>query len=170
MLTLSAIAAVALCFRRSHLLRRRNGHRALNRRGDTLDVRDELRVQAHVEAICASGTDGVDDHAEDSESGALDVGRLGLTRDVTASIVDWSACAFFSTGRTLVSTNLATFTVSLAAVARACSTLVINALICFLLSRPVTPGARIYWFSESLDIAPLDMRSVRRTGGYVLTP
>jgi hypothetical protein len=41
-------------------------------------------------------------------------------------------CAVFSAGRALVSTNLATFTVSLAAVARACSTLVINALICFL--------------------------------------
>ena len=50
------------------------------------------------------------------------------------SMVDWSACAFFSTGRTLVSTNFAAFTVSLAAVARACSILEINALMffCFL--------------------------------------
>jgi hypothetical protein len=39
----------------------------------------------------------------------------GLTRAVTASIVGASACAFFIAGRTLCSTNLATFTTSLAA-------------------------------------------------------
>jgi len=48
-------------------------------------------------------------------------------------MVLWSACTFFSTGRTLVSTNLATFTVSLA-LARAFSTLVINALMFFAFS------------------------------------
>ena len=42
----------------------------------------------------------------------------GLTREVTASMVEALAWALFSTGRTLVSTNLATFTVSLAATAR----------------------------------------------------
>jgi hypothetical protein len=111
------------------------------------DVRDELRIQGQVQAVSASrgasGIDGVNDHAKDRESGSFDVGRLGLTRAVTASMLDWSACAFFSVGRTLVSTNLATFTVSLAAVARACSTLVINALILFLLSRPMTPGRAV---------------------------
>jgi len=48
----------------------------------------------------------------------------------------------FRTGRTLVSTNFATFTVSLAATARACSTLVINALM-FLLSPPFTAGGAV---------------------------
>jgi hypothetical protein len=37
-------------------------------------------------------------------------------------MVEELACAVFNAGRTLVSTNLATFTASLAAVARACST------------------------------------------------
>ena len=35
---------------RLSLLRRRNRHRTLDYRGDALDVRDELRVQAEVEA------------------------------------------------------------------------------------------------------------------------
>jgi len=46
----------------------------------------------------------------------------GLTSDVTASMEEELAWALFSTGRTLVSTNFATFTVSLAATAKACST------------------------------------------------
>ena len=48
-----------------------------------------------------------------------------------ASMVLWSACAFLSTSRTLVSTNFAAFTVSLAATARECSILEINALMFF---------------------------------------
>jgi hypothetical protein len=53
-----------------------------------------------------------------------------------ASIVDLEPARASAQERTLVSTNLATFTVSLAAAARACSMLVINTLILFLLSRP----------------------------------
>ena len=61
----------------------------------------------------------------------------------TASMAEASVCAFLSTGRTLVSMNFATFTVSLGATARACSTLVINALM-FWLSPPFTAGVRFY--------------------------
>jgi hypothetical protein len=64
-----------------------------NCRGDGFGVRDELRVQSNVEATCASrsasGIDGVNHHAQDRESHALDVGSLGLTRAVTASMVEW---------------------------------------------------------------------------------
>jgi hypothetical protein len=69
-------------------------------------------------------------------------------------MVEAWACAVFNTGRTLVSTNLATFTVSLAATARACSTLVINALIVFSFS-PLTAGDAdnqflLYYFKRIL--------------------
>ena len=86
-------------------------HRALHSRGNGFDVRHELRVKSNVQAVRA----------------CCGAGR-GLTNDVTDSMVDWFARALFSTGRTLVSTNLAAFTVSLAATARACSMLVINVL------------------------------------------
>jgi hypothetical protein len=49
-------------------------------------------------------------------------------------MVEESACAFLRTGRTLVSTDFAAFTVSLAATAKACSTLEINVLIVFAFS------------------------------------
>src|SRR5262249_54188778 len=55
----------------------------------------------------------------------------GLTRAVTASMVGASAWAFLRTGRTLTSTNFATFTTSLAADAKACSMLFSNALMFF---------------------------------------
>ena len=115
---------------------RHSGHRTLNHRRDALDVRDELGVQSHVEAVgshCSSGiVDGLDDHTKDRESGSFDGWRLwGLAREVTASMVEAWACAVFNTGRTLVSTNLATFTVSLAATAKECSKLEINALMFF---------------------------------------
>ena len=58
-----------------------SGHRSLDRRRDGFDVRDELVVQSHVEAArsgCGSGVvKSLDHRAQDCESGALDVGRLG---------------------------------------------------------------------------------------------
>ena len=62
-----------------NLLRRPNRHRAIDRRRDALDVRDELRVQADVEAARARHNSGVVnrlDHREHSESHALSIGRL----------------------------------------------------------------------------------------------
>ena len=124
---------------------RHSGHRTLNHRRDALDVRDELGVQSHVEAVgshCSSGiVDGLDDHTKDRESGSFDGWRLwGLAREVTASMVEAWACAVFNTGRTLVSTNLATFTVWLAATAKARSTLEFNVLIASAFSPVYRPG------------------------------
>jgi hypothetical protein len=147
---LSALAAVFLYVVLCHLLRRcsrgsRNGHCALHSRRDGLHVSHELGIQRDVEAVCtgsrAGSVDGVDDHAKDRESGSFDIGSLGLTSPVTASMVEELAWAVFRAGRTLVSTNFATFTVSLAAAARACSTLVINAVILFASS----PGNARAW-------------------------
>ena len=42
-----------------------------------LAVRDELRVEGHVEAVGASRVQGVNDHRDDREAHALDVGGLG---------------------------------------------------------------------------------------------
>jgi len=63
-----------------HLLRGGDRHRALHDRGDALDVRDELRVQGHVETVRSRRSSGIIDclnhHTQHRESHALDVGRL----------------------------------------------------------------------------------------------
>ena len=61
--------------------------------------------------------EGFDDHAEDANPARSILAACGLTRAVTASMVEAWGCAVFSTGRTLVSTKFVSFTVSLAAVA-----------------------------------------------------
>ena len=43
------------------LLRRHSGHRCLYRRGDALNVRDELGVQGHVQAVRSRRSSGVVD-------------------------------------------------------------------------------------------------------------
>ena len=69
----------------------------------------------------ASGIDDVDDHAEDRESGSLDVGRLGADERRHSFDSGFFGRRALQHGQDAVSTNLATFTVSLAAVARACA-------------------------------------------------
>ena len=97
------------------LLRGGHGNRALDRQGDALDVGDELHVERDVQAVStmrSSGIfDGLNHDAEHRESRTLNIGSLGLTRAVTGSMVEESACAFFRTRKTLVSTNCAAFKV-----------------------------------------------------------
>jgi hypothetical protein len=128
---LSALAAVARRFRFRHLLCRRDRHPALDGRRDALDVR-ELCVQAEVEAVrprrSSSSSIALITTLRTANPTRSILAACGLTRAVTAPMVGASACACISAGRTLCSTNLATFTTSLAAEARVCSILLSNAL------------------------------------------
>ena len=142
----------------------RSGHRALNRRAYGLNIRNELRVQGRVQAVCANRSagrvEGVDDHAEDREPGSFDVGGLGADEGCHGLDSGFIGLGALQHWQTLVSTNLATFTVSLAAVARACSTLEINVLM-FLISPPLTAGDAGCGFTQIEARLPRGTSSVR---------
>ena len=73
-------------------------------------------------APASSGViESLDDQAEDRESGSLDVGRLGADERRHSFDSGFFGRRALQHGQDAVSTNLATFTVSLAAVARACA-------------------------------------------------
>jgi hypothetical protein len=81
-------------------------------------------------------------HTEDRESGSFDVGRLGADDGRHGLDCGGIGLGALQHGKDARFDDFATFTVSLAAAAKACSTLLINALM-FLLSRPFYAGGAV---------------------------